>query len=326
MTKKRFEFKWNLKVVNCVWVALIVGSLSTLDANAAYTQASVATVGAMTSQTVATAPSNRSRTTLGIGEEVTCSIPTGTWSDTDCNASTNTIEVDTIGTITWSVSSGGTLSSSTGASTVLTAEISATPPSPTVTATIKDSQSKYNDTTITKNMIFTIAVPSGVTVTAVMDDYSHWSTRGNAYVGCSTLFDLHLTPLTVNFYNVSFREDVPAYTYTWSDGSTDPTAQHYVTYAVTTNPSTGIHYGFLDLVDLGLKPVTALVGLPATSFLTFTIPIPHQFQNDGGIWVLFLAGTDNTHIKSFDRSTNEGRSSVQGASSTVHGGWIGPFK
>ena len=116
-----------------------------------YTQNTQATINAMTSSTNVSAPSGApdTRTTIGIGEQVTCSINSNSWSDTDCNITTNRVESDTIGDRVWGCSSGGEVNPSGvtySNSTTLTADLD--PGSPTVAVHVYDSEAKYDDSPV----------------------------------------------------------------------------------------------------------------------------------------------------------------------------------
>lgn len=128
------------------------------------------------SETVATAPSNRARTTIGVGEKVHLSAQGPT------------------GTVNWSSSGSSKLSASSGASVTLTAHERAE----TVTITATDSCG------CTATIAFTVIEPSSVRMervpgTGIFHDH------GIPSVGIRT--NIYLAPDTVSFENISVSED-----------------------------------------------------------------------------------------------------------------------
>jgi hypothetical protein len=121
----------------------------------------------LTSKTVATAPGPRTRTTIGVGEEVTLRhLP---------------------GSVAWSTT-GGTLSAAAGKAVTLTA------PDTAQTVTVTGG---------TLTLAFTVIAPSGVH----MDRYPGTGirhTRDRPDSGIQTL--PYLLPDTVNFYNIQYHE------------------------------------------------------------------------------------------------------------------------
>ena len=131
----------------------------------------------LTSQTFATVPSNRARTRIGVGEEVTLTY--------------------SCGSATWSKSGGGTLSSTSGASVTFTAPDRAG--SVTITAT---------GSGCTKSITLTIVEPSGLVMRrASGSGVRHTTGRPEAGFRATP----HFQPADVSFYNIETREqDVAA--------------------------------------------------------------------------------------------------------------------
>ena len=126
------------------------------------------------SETFATTPADRTRTTLGVGEEVTL-----------------TYKPSELSPITWSVSGGGALNTTTGGSTKFTANDRAS--TPTVTAT-------YLGHGCTKR--FSVLEPSSVTFSKKRE-----ISYPPNHVAAGMKLDIVVGPATVSFYNVQFRED-----------------------------------------------------------------------------------------------------------------------
>ncbi len=141
------------------------------------TQPCPCTNATITSQTVATIPSNRSRTILGVGESAVLTY--------------------SLGAATWSISppdpEGGSLSSTSGSSVTYTA------PDRSANVTITATGGGC-----TKTITFTIVEPSGIRMER------RPGTRGNhthntASVGF--IADIYVLPANVSFENCSYREE-----------------------------------------------------------------------------------------------------------------------
>jgi hypothetical protein len=144
----------------------------TISANGTVTCTCTFTILELMSQTVATVPANRARSTIGVGEEVNVSL-NGT----------------TASSVTWSVSGGGTLSSMSGASTTFTAPYSAG--ASTVSATV-------NGTTCSTN--FTVLAPSGVQFIQLGTKHTQGILDAGFHAQCV------ISPTSVSCYNIEIRE------------------------------------------------------------------------------------------------------------------------
>lgn len=205
--------------------ALVSFTLAAPTLGDTYTQYTQSTIDDMTSETVATIPANRSRTTIGIGEEVECSIDSGTWEDKDCKNYTE-IVWDTIGDRVWSCTSGGEISPSgvtQDDSTTLTADMS--PGSVYVHVNVHDNFEEgegylYPDLPALAGRTFAIKAPSGATVSFCED--IGFGTLGTNYSGAKTSYDFSVTAThSVSFYNVIFREHFEPDTFpNFPDGGT----------------------------------------------------------------------------------------------------------
>ncbi|MBU1862554.1 MAG: hypothetical protein KKH94_02685, partial [Candidatus Omnitrophica bacterium] len=192
------------------------------------------------SETVATVPSNRSRTKLGVGEEVVCSV-------------TPAISV------TWSVTGDGYVSPTTGASTTFTAsERSSTS---TVHATIGSA-----DNTI----VFTAVEPSGVTMEQEPGT-GIWHIYGTASAGFKGR--PYITPNDVSFINIQVREQTCTGTgtgfYSYLNGIVHPVGS-WISVGVGTNAKPSKVNG-VDTIQSGSK------GPPFSNGI-FTWPIPWEFR------------------------------------------------
>lgn len=127
------------------------------------------------SQTVATVPSNRERTTIGVAEEVDISVLPAN-----------------LGAYTWQVSSGGSLSENSGGTTQLTAgNIAGTP---TVAL-------KLGSRTLT-NISYNVIEPTGVYYEKSDLNEGDWG----VFPIVKLFTHIYLLPETVNFNNVRIKE------------------------------------------------------------------------------------------------------------------------
>src|SRR5260370_33439112 len=165
---------------NILWglIALAAAGLWHTPAGAqpVYVPGPAPTIGALTSQTVAAIPLPRTRTTIGVREQVTVSVDAASWNDVDYQgtASGQVPVQDAMGTVTWSVIGGlGTVAPLTGNSTTLTAPKRGG--ACTVAASIADSRTKGLDDAIQKTIHFTVKEPDGSIVTNPGDNIGGWS-------------------------------------------------------------------------------------------------------------------------------------------------------
>jgi hypothetical protein len=224
----------------------------------------------LTTETVATQPSNRARTKIGVGEEVELTVSGGS--------------------ATWSVSAGGRLSGTSGASVTFTAGDRAA--SATITAQTPTS---------TCAITFTIVEPSGVSMTRYPGTgIKHTINRPN--VGIQTA--IYFLPDDVCFYRLEYHEvDVPCActgVYTPFNGvGHDP---HPATLSLSQDvvAGHGTKCNAMDSVYSG-DPGTPPPFAPGTELF----PIPYEYRVIGGGWHRFatvnqlcaLAGTNLTASK-----------------------------
>lgn len=187
---------WLRNIVALVAVSLVLAvSLSIADT---YTPHTSPTLDGITSDTQITAVSaSDTRTTIGLKEKVDCSIDPDTWEDEDCENDTD-IVYDSLGTKTWTaIGSGGTVSPSTGNSTVLTADDD--PGAVTVKFTGDDSGAPNYHTgeEAIKTKAFTVIAPDGEN-----SEIRFWDIIDPSML----VFRAQLTPTTVSFGNISVEE------------------------------------------------------------------------------------------------------------------------
>ena len=239
-------------------------------------QVSVIKVG---TETIATTPSDRTRTKIGIGEEVVCSIAPSM-------------------SVNWSVTGGGTVSVATGASTTFTA--SKSPSSSTVHAQIAGA-----DCTVT----FMVVAPDGMMTSLVSD--GNLGSLGMNNIGAKSFFNCYVLPNDVSFYNVEFRENIPGETYTWPDGTGGRRPSAIVHWSV------GFDNKTTDIVSSGLAPVARI--FDGTNYVDFTfgVRVPEEYKNEAGTWVEWLP--DENHPRNYRGSDRKARVKLEASNTAIGG-------
>jgi hypothetical protein len=199
----------------------------------------------ITSQTVATQPANRARTKIGVGEEVSCTF--------------------SLGSATWSLAGGGTLSSTSGATVTYTA--GDTGGSATLTAT---------GSGCTSTITFTIVAPSSVHMDRIsaVQHTKLWpdvGMRTTPFVG----------PDDVSFYNIQYREvDVPMQgggVYSCHIGASHDPHPATLSASTTVTAGKGTQMNASDHVYSG---ACAVAPANPTGFELF--PIPYEYKVGSG--------------------------------------------
>jgi len=316
-----------------VFAAIVFASVGYTDT---WTQHTQATINDIASETVATTPADRTRTTIGIGEEVICSIDPDTWADKDCNVTTQEVKDDEIGTKQWSASGAGTVVPITAGigndSCTLTAHQS--PGTVVVTVTIKDSEQKYNDI-VTKNKTFTVLAPNGQDTEHVgnlpMTGYTQNS--AGTWIGTSSEFKATITASSpVNFQKARIAEEIPYVSWQWPDSTNDsfgPRNYHAgdpgYTPSVYVTPSLNASNEWPDGRSQKDGGRALLDGLTGTFMVGLTINMEYQNQSD--IWVQFFNGANDGGDQGFEYTgpTDEGRAKMKGSSGDDQGNWRGPW-
>lgn len=242
------------------------------------------------SETVATTPADRARTTLGIGEDVS-------------------ISTEPPVSVTWSVTGGGTVSPVVGSSTTLIASKS---PS---TSTVSASSDGHSC-----DIQFTVIKPNGMNCSSDHDIGCGVPGPPNNRIGASTLFNCTVLPTTVSFWRAEFRENIPGETWTWPDGTTGSHPKQIVNWSVsqantTTDESTRCGD---PIARLDAPP-------PGGGYVNFwyDIRVPEEYLNQAGVWTLWLPGEN--HPKEYRGSDAAARTFIN-ATNSSHGGWQGPWR
>jgi len=249
------------------------------------------------SETVSPIPDDRTRTTIGIGEEVTL------WTDPSVS-------------VTWSVTpaGGGSVYPPRGTSTTFTA--SKSPSVSTVHATIGTTDC---------TLVFTVIAPTGMKYSpdnADADGFPHTPGPPNNYIGNGRAFPITIQQTTVSFYNVDFQENKPGNDITWPDG----TIENGVSAG---DPDFHVGYnngGISDNISSARRPYSRLFDPNTGKYVSFgyTINVPLEYKNQANIWTEFMAGNSNYHVKLF---TDSGRCALRAVgNNTQESQYRGPWQ
>ncbi|MDH4241839.1 MAG: hypothetical protein OEW48_19945 [Phycisphaerae bacterium] len=317
MFSKNTKFRFQ-NILIFILFMFIIGAIAIGET--IYEQNTESSIGDMTSETVATTPANRSRTTIGIGEEVVCRIDSNSWADTDCEKVDDgpwTEVNDTIGDRVWACSSGGTINPSgvtSSNTTTLTADKS--PDICVVGVDVYDSEDKFDDDAIWKSITFDIIAPDSSTYVKNSDSptWTAW-TSGTKNLGARTLYDVTEGPTTVSFYNVEFREHFTGETDTWPKTTT------------WNAPSADIYFGVnqanqsTDEQKTGLYDSNNLYTGTEWQNFSPSFSIYLQYKNQAGVWTGYNTVTATRNYYHTGRTARVG---VDGVNGGTQGPWQSP--
>ncbi len=318
------------------WTTLLsivmAGLLSSQVQAQSYDPGPLPTIGDIQTMCVEQYPAPQDRTDVGIGEDITCSIDTSTWQDTDIYTDPygNQWNVsDTLGEITWDVSGPGTIYPTVGDSTTLTIDLMDADAPVTVIAMAYDSGTLGADPPVQKQKVLNAKVPTGVDPVGFTDLPPFQA--GTDLIGCRTNFILQVTPKNVNFNNTFVRENFPDYTWTWPNGQDDkiPGAK-----TPGVKPKTG-QAGPVTLPNI-IPDIVGTYGADYTvdylkdkntgQYVDFDKPIPKiplEYQDKDGKWQNF--DNTGTRPRHWTGATKAGRCGVV-AITELWGKDQGPFK
>ena len=303
------------------YIAVLVAMLGmsglnvVMGGNPAYKQNTFATMDDMESKTVATWPANQARTTIGIGEEIICTIDDASWSDTDCNYITGQVEEDTIGACAWAKTGAGELAVISMYEAKLTAHHS--PGTVEVKATITDSKDRYDDPDVIKTLNFTVVAPSGESATVFVNCIATYGPKlgpPNKRTGSKTIFAVTVQPTTVCFKNAVLQETADEGRYTWPNGTPTTFPAFELPLRVIEENS------FLD--TFSISPVSIKRLLQNGAYVDFSIDetISREYKNQDGVWVQYTTLPTKTEYRGADIKSR------QVFNATTAGGWLGPWQ
>lgn len=241
------------------------------------------TVFKVKSETVATTPSNLSRTTLGIGEEVNLSTDPAT-------------------TVSWSVIGGGSVSQTSGSSTKFTA--SKSPSNPTIRVSVGSKVIELQ---------FTVIAPISITSTKRADIGHGAVGPPNNYIGSYTTYDITVNLTTVSFYGVDLRENIPTHSWTWPDGTTGGIPRRFVSWSV------GFANDTIDHISSGPYPINQIY--KGTSYVSFDYQTnwSEDYENQAGGWIQFVA--NENRLTEYRGPDQKSRQTHMGAPGGWQGPW-----
>jgi hypothetical protein len=224
------------------------------------------------------------RTTIGIGEVVSLyGMPAGT---------------------TWSVSGGGTVSPTNGSSTTFTAGLSPT------TATV---HAQIDGAELTQD--FSVIAPSSITVIGYTNLPPGTEDPNGTMMGAQTIYSDIIGPTNVSFENVSFRENVPAPSMTWPNGSntTDNVKFTVIPIHVTCGGDV------LDKVKIDNNVPISYI-FDGTNYVDFSFANTwtDQYLNDAGVWTDYYTLSATFEFRGSDKKS---RVTYLG----IPGSWQGPY-
>ncbi len=140
---------------------------------------------------------------------------------------------------------------------------------------------------------------------------------GTNNIGARSSFDIFVTPETVSFYRLQFREKIPGEEFVWPDGTQDGIPAEIKTWSVLFNNWTQ------DESRRGPDPIERIHN--GTSYVDFSFAkrVPDEYQNEEGEWISFLP--DVTHDREYRGSDMKARVRIN-ASDSDEGGWMGPWE
>jgi hypothetical protein len=262
--------------------------------------------------TIAAIPEPYYRTTVGIGEEVFCAI--GNWD--------SSLPGDAIESITWTLQGDGSLSQpQTGTCVYYYAPYSSSDTTATVTVTVRD----IFQFQVTKSVTFDIKIPTAIE-TYWLDDLPYGITGPpNNWIGGESSFQCVILPNTVNFYRVSFRENIPEKHFPWPDGvdtysppfgtSAFSVQDLYVKALDLLSPNVT-----LDRIDAELWPISYLYNGNGYEGCDFDVPVPNEFYDDTGNWNLFET---EHHIRHY---SSGGALQIEDNGTVSEEGALGPYQ
>jgi hypothetical protein len=245
------------------------------------------------SETVSTAPANRKRRKLGIGEEVVCRI------------------IPSPVHVRWHLNGDGTLSSYEESPTTFLA--SRTPSNPnTVIVDVGN---------LSQQISFDVVPPTGMLVTGIHDPVFydlHYVKPGTNRVAASTRFTCYVQPQDVSFYNANFRENIPLTAYTWPNGRNCQYPSVFRSWQVMDAANMNI-----DTVDSDFFPVQNLFNGNSFADFSYSVPVPEEYLNEDEEWISWLP--DEQHVREFRGADCKARVKTI-MSNEMYGPWMGPWE
>jgi hypothetical protein len=140
--------------------------------------------------------------------------------------------------------------------------------------------------------------------------------NGNNSIGARTVFKINLLPTTVNFGNVSIRENIPQSPIrTWPNGD-----KSYKPATLKEIPARGNCEAFdSDLIGDGPIPIDRLWNGTSYVDFSFTLNWEDEYLNASSNWVGFASMAATAQFRGSDQACQETYQSVPGS-------WQGPWQ
>lgn len=283
------------------------------------------TIGNIQTQCVFQYPAPQTRTDVGIGEQVTCSIDPSTWqgyaiyTDAYCNQSQVS---DSLGEITWSVSGPGSVYPTTGYSTTLTVDLADEDGVIAVSATATDWLAV--NPPVQRQQALNEKVPKGSVPLSATDAPNATWVQGMANLGAGSNILFQIQPNTVNFGNGTFQvpfSGVP--NLIWPNQDKNSIAA--VTWGGWQTENVGATQNLKTFpMSYGLVPVGKIAGQ------NFTIPNSGilQYRDKGGKWTGINSFSGIVQFSGATNKTQLGLSLTDASNklNTLLGGAQGPWQ
>ncbi len=163
---------------------------------------------------------------------------------------------------------------------------------------------------------FSVIAPDGMT--SALDYNTLHGTPGAplTYIGFDSTFECTVTPTTVTFRYVEFRENIPGENWNWPDGTPDSRSAALVPWTVNADNKTP------DNVSMYNYLRSLLWDGDSYESKTITIRVPEEYKNESDVWTSWLP--DETHPKEFRGVDQYGRGSIS-ATNQAFGSWQRPY-
>jgi hypothetical protein len=269
-------------------------------------------------------PPDSGRNEIGIAEVVNLSICS--YSDSDIyvdDLGGQEPREDSVGLIEWSLDGPGVLNYNRGAAVVYYAPLSSYDTCALIHVAVHDSGDQYVDPVVYDQVSFDILVPNGVHAEHSSDEPQGTLGPPNNSMRARSWFGTQMLPDTVNFGNVSFRENIALQTFTWPDGTQNVRPAFVGGFGVRESGMTP-NWSW-DTVDTGGPWLTSHLLVPNSNPPTyqdclFDVIVDLQFLSDSG-YVTFISPP---HGRKYFGNTFQ--SQVGWGSGPLWGSLQGPFQ
>lgn len=216
-----------------------------------YTDTCTVRVVKIVTETMSKTPVNRSRTKIGIGEEVVCKLLP---------------EIP----VNWVVEGAGSVSPSMGVRTLFSANDS--PGNAKVHAQLLGLECDVE---------FKIVAPQSLVVLAEQDK-SLGFVQGTRFMAASSEFTVEVQPVDVSFYNVEFRENIPGESFVWPSGASARISAKTLEWNVNEGNVS------VDSVSSGLVPYSRLIKDGVYCNFSYTVRVPEEYKNEDDQWTVWF--------------------------------------